>query len=100
MDIIDPGTKFMELSALACYDMGDKKNHSAAIVTGIGCIHGRECMFIANDATINGGAFGPETLRKQDRAQAIALQNLLPCIFLVDGGVAKLDPSQVQNVVP
>merc|ERR1719217_114854 len=74
--------------------------HSSAIITGIGVVHGRECMFIANDGTIDGGSFTPETLKKQDRAQAIALQNLLPTIYLVDGGGAKLDPSKVQGLIP
>lgn len=93
--IIDPGTQFLELMALANYG---EKQHSAAIITGIGLVHGRECMFIANDATIDGGAFSPLTMRKQDRAQDIALQNLLPTIYLVDGGGANLDPKQIQNL--
>jgi len=98
--IIDPGTKFLELSALAMWAKGDNTTHSASIITGIGVVHGRECMFVANDATVKGGAFSPQTLTKQSRAQSIALQNLLPTIYLVDGGGAKLDPSQVNEIVP
>eukprot|EP00929_Paragymnodinium_shiwhaense_P037168 TRINITY_DN19849_c0_g1_i1.p1 TRINITY_DN19849_c0_g1~~TRINITY_DN19849_c0_g1_i1.p1 ORF type:complete len:1168 (-),score=327.33 TRINITY_DN19849_c0_g1_i1:495-3998(-) len=98
--IIDPGSSFMELSPLACWEKYDGKTWSAGIVTGIGLVHGRECMFIANDVTVNGGAFSAETLLKQNRAQAIALQNLLPCIYLVDGGGAKLDANALENGVP
>jgi len=99
--IIDAGTTFMELSALAAWDKYDKKVWSASIITGIGCVHGRECMFIANDATTKGGAFHAETLLKQNRAQAIALQNLLPTIYLVDGGGAKLDADALtEGMVP
>jgi len=98
-DLIDPGTTFLEIGALACY--GDEQPQpSAAIICGIGLVHGRECMFIANDATTEGGSFSPTTLKKQDRAQAIALQNLLPTIYLVDGGGAKLDASKVKDIVP
>jgi acetyl-CoA carboxylase carboxyltransferase component/acetyl/propionyl-CoA carboxylase alpha subunit len=99
-EIIDPGTKFLELSALANWDKEDKKAHSASIITGIGLVHGRECMFIANDSTVKGGAFGPMTLTKQTRAQTIALQNLLPTIYLVDGGGANLNQTDVKDIVP
>lgn len=95
--VIDPGTRFMEISALCNVDKGQP---SAAIVCGIGMVHGRECMFICNDGTVEGGSFTPFTLKKQDRAQQIALQNLLPTIYMVDGGGAKLDPSQVDSIVP
>lgn len=89
--IIDPGTRFLELSALAAYGMYDGKVHSAAMITGIGVVHGRECMFLCNDATVKGGVFWPETFEKYIRAQEIAEMNHLPCIYLVDGGGAKLD---------
>lgn len=64
--------RFFELSALAAWNMYGGKAHSASVITGIGVVHGRECMFIANDSTINGGAFYPETLKKIIRAQEIA----------------------------
>jgi biotin carboxyl carrier protein/acetyl-CoA carboxylase beta subunit len=89
--VVDPGTVPLELSALAAWDMYDGKVYSASIVTAIGLVHGRECMLIANDSTVKGGAMYPETLKKQLRAQQIALDNHLPTIYLVDGGGAKLD---------
>lgn len=98
--VIDPGSEFLELSALASWGKGDGSNHSAAIVTGIGIVHGRECMFICNDSTVKGGSFSAQTLLKQNRAQTIALQNLLPTIYLVDGGGAKLDPKELQDMIP
>jgi 3-methylcrotonyl-CoA carboxylase beta subunit len=88
--IIDEGTEFLELSALAAYDKHDGKAKSASVITGIGVVHGRECMFIANDSTINGGAFYPETGKKMLRAQDIAAANRLPTLYLVDGGGANL----------
>ena len=88
--IIDSGTAFLELSTLAAYDLYDKKAHSAGIVTGIGIVHGKHCMFIANDATIKGGSYYPMTVKKHIRAQNIAEQNNLPCIYLVDSGGAFL----------
>ena len=88
--IIDPGTAFLELSTLAAYDLYDKKAHSAGIITGIGVVHGRHCMFVANDATIKGGSYYPMTVKKHIRAQTIAEQNNLPCIYLVDSGGAFL----------
>ncbi|HJM44718.1 MAG TPA: carboxyl transferase domain-containing protein [Candidatus Poseidoniaceae archaeon] len=88
--IIDSGTAFLELSTLAANDLYDKKAHSAGIVTGIGIVHGRHCMFVANDATIKGGSYYPMTVKKHIRAQAIAEQNNLPCIYLVDSGGAFL----------
>ena len=88
--IIDSGTAFLELSTLAAYDLYDKKAHSAGIVTGIGIVHGKHCMFIANDATVKGGSYYPMTVKKHIRAQNIAEQNNLPCIYLVDSGGAFL----------
>lgn len=88
--IIDTGTAFLELSTLAAYNLYDKKAHSAGIVTGIGIVHGKHCMFIANDATIKGGSYYPMTVKKHIRAQNIAEQNNLPCIYLVDSGGAFL----------
>ena len=88
--IIDPGTAFLELSTLAAYGLYDQKAHSAGIVTGIGIVHGKHCMFVANDATIKGGSYYPMTVKKHIRAQNIAEQNNLPCIYLVDSGGAFL----------
>ena len=88
--IIDSNTAFLELSTLAAYDLYDKKAHSAGIVTGIGIVHGKHCMFVANDATIKGGSYYPMTVKKHIRAQTIAEQNNLPCIYLVDSGGAFL----------
>ncbi|CAD7926822.1 unnamed protein product [Amoebophrya sp. A25] len=91
--VCDPGTRFLELSQLACFDMYEGKAHSASVICGIGIVHGRETMFIANDSTINGGAFYPETSKKVNRAQDIAEKNHLPCIYFVDGGGANLNAS-------
>jgi len=88
--IIDPGTAFLELSPLAAFGLYDTKAHSAGIVTGIGLVHGRECLFVANDATVKGGSYYPMTVKKHIRAQVIAHENHLPCIYLVDSGGAFL----------
>jgi 3-methylcrotonyl-CoA carboxylase beta subunit len=88
--LLDPHTPFLELSPLAAYGMYDDEAPSASIVTGIGRVHGREVVVIANDATVKGGTYYPITVKKQLRAQEIALQNRLPCIFLVDSGGAFL----------
>ncbi|MFX1506135.1 MAG: carboxyl transferase domain-containing protein [Promethearchaeota archaeon] len=88
--ILDPDTPFMELSPLAAYNMYDNACPYAGIVTGIGLVGGREMMFIANDATIKGGTYHPMTVKKHLRAQEIAEQNRLPCIYLVDSGGAFL----------
>lgn len=88
--IVDPGTTFLELSALAAYDMYDGGAHSAGIVTGIGLVHGREVLFVANDATVKGGTYYPLTVKKHLRAQQIAQENRLPCVYLVDSGGAFL----------
>ena len=86
--IIDPGTAFLELSPLAAYDLYDGRAHSAGIVTGIGCVHGREVLFVANDATVKGGSYYPMTVKKHIRAQTVAHENHLPCVYLVDSGGA------------
>ena len=88
--IIDVGSPFLELSALAADGVYDFDVPSAGIITGIGRVHGVECMFVANDATVKGGTYFPLTVKKHIRAQEIALQNKLPCIYLVDSGGAFL----------
>ncbi len=84
--LIDPRTPFLELSTFAAFDQYDNAFSSAGIVTGIGLINGRECMVVANDATVKGGTYIKETIKKHVRAQEIALKNHLPCIYLVDSG--------------
>ncbi|HQZ99794.1 MAG TPA: carboxyl transferase domain-containing protein [Thermoflexales bacterium] len=88
--LIDEDAPFLELSALAANEMYDGDAPSAGIVTGIGPIHQRECMIIANDATVKGGTYYPMTVKKHLRAQQIALENRLPCVYLVDSGGAFL----------
>ena len=94
--LLDPGSPFLELSALAAYGMYGKGSDdvyavpSASVVTGIGRVSGRECVVIANDATVKGGTYYPLTVKKHLRAQEIALENRLPCIYLVDSGGAFL----------
>ena len=84
--LIDEGTNFIELSALAAYNQWDNEFPSAGIISGIGIIHNIPCMIVANDATVKGGTYIKETIKKHTRAQEIALQNNLPCIYLVDSG--------------
>ena len=88
--LVDTNTPFMELSPLAAWDMYDGEETSAGIVTGIGVVHGKEVMILANDATVKGGTYYPTTVKKHLRAQEIALENHLPCIYLVDSGGAFL----------
>ena len=88
--LVDPGTAFLELSALAALDVYDNQAPSAGIVTGIGVVEGRECVIVANDATVKGGTYFPLTVKKHLRAQEVAEQNRLPCIYLVDSGGAFL----------
>jgi 3-methylcrotonyl-CoA carboxylase beta subunit len=88
--LLDPGTPFLELSPLAAYGLYGGDVHSASLITGIGRISGRECMVVANDATIKGGTYYPMTVKKHLRAQEIAQENHLPCIYLVDSGGAFL----------
>ena len=84
--LCDPNTPFLELSPLAAWDMYENESPSASIVTGIGLVEGQECVIIANDATVKGGTYYPMTVKKHLRAQEIAEQNRLPCIYLVDSG--------------
>ena len=93
--LIDPGSPFLELSPLVAKDMYGGKIHSASVITGIGRVQGLECMIVCNDATIKGGTYYPETVKKHLRAQEIALENNLPCIYLVDSGGANL-PNQAE----
>eukprot|EP01059_Diplonema_ambulator_P030462 TRINITY_DN5221_c0_g2_i1.p1 TRINITY_DN5221_c0_g2~~TRINITY_DN5221_c0_g2_i1.p1 ORF type:complete len:568 (+),score=224.03 TRINITY_DN5221_c0_g2_i1:44-1705(+) len=89
--LCDPNTPFLELSQLAGYDMYDGDSPPAgSVVTGIGMVHGIKCMIVANDATVKGGTYYPITVKKHLRAQKIAEQNFLPCIYLVDSGGAML----------
>ena len=90
MRLIDPGTPFLELSQLAAYGLYSGDIHAAGVITGIGRISGRECMIVANDATIKGGTYYPMTVKKHVRAQEIARENRLPCLYLVDSGGANL----------
>jgi 3-methylcrotonyl-CoA carboxylase beta subunit len=89
-EVCDPGSPFLETSSLAADGMYDARAHSAGVVTGIGVVHGKECMFVANDATVKGGSYYPMTVKKHIRAQEISEQNNLPCIYLVDSGGAFL----------
>ncbi|MGH2587607.1 MAG: carboxyl transferase domain-containing protein [Dehalococcoidia bacterium] len=88
--LLDPSSSFLELSALAAWEMYDGDAPSAGIITGIGVVSGQECVIVANDATVKGGTYYPVTVKKHLRAQEIALQNHLPCIYLVDSGGAFL----------
>src|ERR1051325_9435532 len=91
--LLDPGSPFLELSAFAAYQMYDGAVPAAGVVTGIGRIAGRECVVVANDATVKGGTYFPITVKKHLRAQEIARENRLPCLYLVDSGGAYL-PAQ------
>ncbi len=88
--LIDPGTPFLECSALAAFGLYDDEAPSAGVVTGIARVSGREVMIVANDATVKGGTYFPLTVKKHVRAQDIAMQNNLPCVYLVDSGGAFL----------
>ncbi|MCA1667164.1 MAG: methylcrotonoyl-CoA carboxylase [Thermomicrobia bacterium] len=88
--LVDPGTPFLELSPLAAWELYDGDAPAAGIVTGIGAVCGREVVIVANDATVKGGAYYPLTVKKHLRAQEIAAQNRLPCLYLVDSGGAFL----------
>src|SRR5512147_1752130 len=91
--LVDPGASFLELSPLAAFGMYDDDIHAASIITGIGRVEGQECVIVCNDATIKGGTYYPVTVKKHLRAQEIARENRLPCIYLVDSGGANL-PNQ------
>src|ERR1700689_64920 len=88
--LIDPGSPFLEIGALAAHGMYEGDVHGAGLIAGIGRIEGREAMIVANDPTIKGGAYYPMTVKKHLRAQEIALENALPCVYLVDSGGANL----------
>ena len=88
--LVDPGSTFLELNALAAWEMYDDEAPGAGIVTGIGIVEGRQCVIVANDATVKGGSYFPLTVKKHLRAQEVAAQNRLPCIYLVDSGGAFL----------
>jgi 3-methylcrotonyl-CoA carboxylase beta subunit len=88
--LVDPGTAFLELNALAAWELYDGQAPAAGIVTGIGVVEGRHCVVVANDATVKGGSYFPLTVKKHVRAQEIAAENHLPCLYLVDSGGAFL----------
>jgi len=88
--LLDGGSPFLELSSLAAYDMYDGDAPAGGLITGVGRVSGREVMVVANDATVKGGTYFPITVKKHIRAQEIALQNRLPCVYLVDSGGAFL----------
>src|SRR5919198_1342654 len=88
--LLDPGTAFLELSPLAAFGMYDDEAPGAGIITGVGRVSGTTCVIVANDATVKGGSYYPLTVKKHLRAQEIALENRLPCIYLVDSGGAFL----------
>ncbi|MDO8275241.1 MAG: carboxyl transferase domain-containing protein, partial [Serpentinimonas sp.] len=92
-NLLDPGTPFLELAPLAALDVYDNEAPCAGLITGIGRVAGIECMVVCNDATVKGGTYYPLTVKKHLRAQEVAQQNRLPCIYLVDSGGANL-PNQ------
>src|SRR5881396_3586380 len=96
--LLDPGSPFLELSQLAAFGVYEDEAPGAGVITGVGRVSGRECVVVVNDATVKGGTYYPMTVKKHLRAQEIALQNRLPCIYLVDSGGAFL-PEQ-DNVFP
>ncbi|MFA7579417.1 carboxyl transferase domain-containing protein, partial [Castellaniella sp.] len=91
--LLDVGTPFLELSPLAAHDVYDNASPGAGLITGIGRVSGTECVIVCNDATVKGGTYFPLTVKKHLRAQEIARQNHLPCLYLVDSGGANL-PNQ------
>uniref|UniRef100_UPI003BAB3D6E carboxyl transferase domain-containing protein n=1 Tax=Stappia sp. TaxID=1870903 RepID=UPI003BAB3D6E len=91
--LLDPGTPFLEVGALAALGLYEDAIHGAGLITGIGRVSGRDCMIVCNDATIKGGTYYPMTVKKHLRAQEIAMENRLPCLYLVDSGGANL-PNQ------
>ena len=93
--LLDPGAPFLEIAALAAFDLYEGEAPGAGLITGVGRVSGREVMIVANDATVKGGAYFPMTVKKHLRAQEIAQQNRLPCIYLVDSGGANL-PHQAE----
>ena len=88
--LIDPGSPFLELSPMAAHGMYEGEAPGAGVITGIGRVSGTECVIVCNDATVKGGTYYPMTVKKHLRAQEIAAQNRLPCVYLVDSGGANL----------
>ncbi|NQW54070.1 MAG: methylcrotonoyl-CoA carboxylase, partial [Rhodospirillales bacterium] len=88
--LLDPGSPFLELSPLAALDMYDNEAPGSGVVTGIGRVSGVECVIVCNDATVKGGTYYPMTVKKHLRAQEVAVENRLPCLYLVDSGGANL----------
>ena len=93
LHLLDPGSPFLEIGQFAGYELYDDAVPAGGLITGIGQIHGQECMIVANDATVKGGTYFPITVKKHLRAQEIAAETHLPCIYLVDSGGAFL-PAQ------
>jgi 3-methylcrotonyl-CoA carboxylase beta subunit len=91
--LLDPGTPFLEVAPLAALNMYNNDAPSSGVIVGIGRVSGVDCMIVCNDATVKGGTYYPMTVKKHLRAQEIAQQNHLPCIYLVDSGGANL-PNQ------
>ena len=91
--LLDPGSPFLELSPLAAMDMYENEAPGAGVITGVGRVSGVECAIVCNDATVKGGTYYPMTVKKHLRAQEVAMENRLPCIYLVDSGGANL-PNQ------
>src|SRR5215470_17891164 len=91
--LLDAGSPFLEIAPMAAWGMYEDQIHAAGLIAGIGRIIGRQCLILANDATIKGGTYYPMTVKKHLRAQEIARENRLPCIYLVDSGGANL-PNQ------
>ena len=95
-ELIDKDSEFLELSSLAAFDIKENQFPSAGIITGFGVIHGKDCIIIANDSSVKGGTYIEQTIKKHLRAQQIAMENHLPCVYLVDsGGVFLPDQSKV-----
>jgi acetyl-CoA carboxylase carboxyltransferase component len=88
--LLDPGSPFLELSPLAAWDLYENEAPAAGVITGVGRVSGREVLIVANDATVKGGTYYPITVKKHVRAQEVAMQNRLPCVYLVDSGGAFL----------
>ncbi|WP_312758598.1 carboxyl transferase domain-containing protein, partial [Pulveribacter sp.] len=96
--LLDPGTPFLEIAPLAALNMYDNAAPGAGLIAGIGRVAGTDCLIVCNDATVKGGTYYPMTVKKHLRAQEIAQQNCLPCIYLVDSGGA--NPPNQDEVFP
>src|SRR5207247_2089632 len=96
--LLGPGSPFLEIGQLAAWGMYGGDVHSASMICGIGRVCGRECVIVANDATIKGGTYYPMTVKKHLRAQEIAAQNRLPCVYLVDSGGGSHAHTRVSGV--